>query len=308
MSESSPCPEPEVLAAFLDGRLSGKERRRVVAHLDACGDCYELFSEAVRFQGEEEPRGRLVGAERFGRPRWLWPAVAAAAVLVVLVAVPILRMESERPVVATLTGGEEAVSSRQLVASLAVPDTAELASALRPRLAEGPGFAERTSREAAAFRAGVWLVHVQAAGRAAEADPAEKGLRELAATLEDAGVAARLDEDVREALAAAKAERFGDVAEAAGAIERRTRALLPPLPLALGAWAEAGRLAAATGDTAYFASPGFAMLYERTADADLPASVGESLTRIRELAQDGEVDPAELEELEEQFRELTATY
>jgi hypothetical protein len=48
------CPSLEDLAAFLDGRLSGSERARIVAHLADCPSCYEVFAEAARFQIEEE--------------------------------------------------------------------------------------------------------------------------------------------------------------------------------------------------------------------------------------------------------------
>lgn len=48
------CPSLEDLAAFLDGRLSGHERARIVAHLAGCPSCYEVFAEAARFQIEEE--------------------------------------------------------------------------------------------------------------------------------------------------------------------------------------------------------------------------------------------------------------
>lgn len=37
-------PDPEVLAAFVDGRLRGDERRAVVEHLDRCPECYEVFA------------------------------------------------------------------------------------------------------------------------------------------------------------------------------------------------------------------------------------------------------------------------
>jgi hypothetical protein len=48
------CPSLEDLAAFLDGRLSGDERARVVTHLADCPSCYEVFAEAARYQLEEE--------------------------------------------------------------------------------------------------------------------------------------------------------------------------------------------------------------------------------------------------------------
>ncbi|HUP24907.1 MAG TPA: zf-HC2 domain-containing protein, partial [Thermoanaerobaculia bacterium] len=65
-------PSPEALAAFVDGRLSGDPRDQVMAHLDRCRDCYEVFAETVRFQRQEEPRGRVLRPARFGAPQWVW--------------------------------------------------------------------------------------------------------------------------------------------------------------------------------------------------------------------------------------------
>lgn len=50
-------PSVEDIAAFLDDRLVGEERERVVAHLADCPSCYELFSESVQFQIEEQNEG-----------------------------------------------------------------------------------------------------------------------------------------------------------------------------------------------------------------------------------------------------------
>jgi hypothetical protein len=60
------CPSLEDLAAFLDGKLSGDERARVVAHLADCPRCYEVFAETARFQLYEEE-----GTEDPDPPEWV---------------------------------------------------------------------------------------------------------------------------------------------------------------------------------------------------------------------------------------------
>ena len=37
--ETGPCPDPETLAAFSEGRLHGKERKKIMAHMNDCADC-----------------------------------------------------------------------------------------------------------------------------------------------------------------------------------------------------------------------------------------------------------------------------
>ena len=49
---SSRCPEPEVLAAFVAGELSGAELEMVTAHLLECPDCRFVAGEATRVNRE----------------------------------------------------------------------------------------------------------------------------------------------------------------------------------------------------------------------------------------------------------------
>jgi tetratricopeptide (TPR) repeat protein len=63
------CPDPEVLAAYLAGRLPETERRAVTEHLADCADCYAVFIATAR-----EYRGwRWAWAER------IWRAVVEAS-------------------------------------------------------------------------------------------------------------------------------------------------------------------------------------------------------------------------------------
>jgi len=74
--ESSSCPDPEVLAAFAAGNLSGAELEMTVEHLCGCGDCREIVAEAIRFESLSKP---LVAPRRRSRlPVW---GLAAAATL-----------------------------------------------------------------------------------------------------------------------------------------------------------------------------------------------------------------------------------
>lgn len=105
------CPSLEDLAAFLDGRLSGDERNRIVAHLADCPSCYEVFAEAARYRLDEEedeeepaPPGEievpkeLVAAYSSGevvpfprKPIFRLVSSIAAVLIVGLMAVPLYR-------------------------------------------------------------------------------------------------------------------------------------------------------------------------------------------------------------------------
>jgi len=65
----SECPDPEVLAAYLAGRLPEAERTAVTEHLADCADCYAVFIASAR-----EYRGW-----RWAWAEWIWHAVVEAS-------------------------------------------------------------------------------------------------------------------------------------------------------------------------------------------------------------------------------------
>jgi photosynthesis system II assembly factor YCF48-like protein len=86
------CIDPETLAAWADGSLSGHELELAQSHVADCGRCQEVL--AVLVHGTRDamtvPSTGATPSERFGR-RWLaWfvPLTAAAAALAIWVAVP----------------------------------------------------------------------------------------------------------------------------------------------------------------------------------------------------------------------------
>jgi hypothetical protein len=91
------CPSPEVLAEAASGSFGAMPREALADHLVACADCAEEYRlrGAADAAGEEAPgprrRPRLVPL----RPGWAW--AAAAAVLLAVVAVPLLRTPGTGP-------------------------------------------------------------------------------------------------------------------------------------------------------------------------------------------------------------------
>jgi tetratricopeptide (TPR) repeat protein len=75
------CPDPETIAAHLDGRLTGRERAWVIEHLAACEDCYTVFTESAQTHGPAgAARMRLVECWRawLTAPRLAWSAAVMA--------------------------------------------------------------------------------------------------------------------------------------------------------------------------------------------------------------------------------------
>jgi tetratricopeptide (TPR) repeat protein len=87
--EKSPCLDPETVAALVDGRLSGDELAAAKAHLEACDDCAEFAAE-LTIAVDAAPAAPSAIPARVGpgpNRRWTWigPALAAAAVIVLVV-------------------------------------------------------------------------------------------------------------------------------------------------------------------------------------------------------------------------------
>jgi Putative zinc-finger len=94
------CPDPETLAAFLDGRLTQGERARVTEHVAECDDCYFVVTEAAQMRAlpaEKIPTPAILEVETvpatIARTKWghsksvVWSSAAglAAAASLVLV-------------------------------------------------------------------------------------------------------------------------------------------------------------------------------------------------------------------------------
>lgn len=68
-------PDANLLAAFTENRLRGREREDLLAHLAECGECRQI----IAFSSEPT----LLARPRSISPAWRWAAAAAAAALVV---------------------------------------------------------------------------------------------------------------------------------------------------------------------------------------------------------------------------------
>jgi tetratricopeptide (TPR) repeat protein len=80
------CPDSELIAAYLDGRLTGPERTTVTDHLASCEDCYMLFAESWSTQAE--PQSIPTPAIRMWRRVAISAAGLAAAAMLTLTVQP----------------------------------------------------------------------------------------------------------------------------------------------------------------------------------------------------------------------------
>ena len=149
------CPDPELLAAFVEGALTAREEAALDGHIAACGRCQQTLAEVARMLPEDsaeslaEPRQSkwFTWATR-PRLRWLVPISAVATVAVVFFATrPLIAPEGVTPV-AEFARADEAPAppvearepAKQSVATLA--DAAPAAEQKRDKREAVPSPAE----------------------------------------------------------------------------------------------------------------------------------------------------------------------
>src|SRR5262245_28213731 len=76
--QADSCLSPQTSAAYLDNRLSAREREAATVHLASCETCYFLFTEAA--QTMPQPAAAVLTSPRWWtRPAVVWPATGALA-------------------------------------------------------------------------------------------------------------------------------------------------------------------------------------------------------------------------------------
>ena len=103
-------PDPGLIAAHAERRLTGAEAARMDEHLADCPTCHEVFAETLRFVLDEEaeealPRSSLVAIPFVRRPAFRMAAILAVAASVFLAFQQLWRARSERaapPLIAEL--------------------------------------------------------------------------------------------------------------------------------------------------------------------------------------------------------------
>lgn len=245
------CPPLEDIAAFLDGKLSGEERARIVAHLAECESCYAIFADAARFQLEEEQEAS-VPADRAKedsgtvvpfpkRSLLTWAGSLAALLLIGLATSLLYQQYNDMPVL---------IASE--IIDPAVPNTdsiGEWAERLRGGESEAP-----LIDSPAEFLLGANLVDLRLALARNEEEKADQAL-------------ARINQQMPNLLAVPEEAKFYQearsritegtqpqslLAEADRVEGSLTDFLSPATYLAFGKWTEAGRLSAEARSADFF--------------------------------------------------------
>jgi hypothetical protein len=250
-------PEQEIdldlLAALLDGRLSGTERERALRMLSRSEAALAIYADAVRVQADPAVRQVIPLAAATRRRRRIWSVavpLAAAAALAVFV-VPRMLSENERALM---------VASADVVAPLA--GRPDLGIALGDEWDQrnwsvtrggGPSVHPDTTL---AFRFGVRALDLRVALELGNATLADRLTGELLGWLESVEFSELVAADYRRfrgRLAGGDASR--GLVDEASRLEGDLGGLLNPFWFGFGKWVGGGELAARAREGAFFDSP-----------------------------------------------------
>ncbi len=171
MEELVECPDAERLSTFLNGRLFGKERDKLLLHLRHCKECYDVFTLAANIQNDlpdsvremepayrkaksltSDPHGWRYFIGRKIKRKAYWPAVSlpVAAAILVVVLLPQQQNWASREILENVISQKE-ISILNQSLSQKESDPAAL------------GFIESISNEKAVFKSGIILAKLEIA-------------------------------------------------------------------------------------------------------------------------------------------------
>jgi hypothetical protein len=310
------CPPLEDLAAFLDGKLSERERARVVAHLADCESCYAVFAGAARFKLEEENEQSEAPEE---------PAEVATVAEVVAPVVPFQRKPAVRwalPLAALLVLGLATIPLYLRYSRMPEIVSAEL---IDPE-AGGEPWTEGDTRgesdlggayDAYEFLVGAQLVDLHLT--LARNDDPQKVLDVLSRINKHmAGFVvppeeAKFYDQAREHILAGKPP--ADLSEEAARQEASLTRLMEEVDsayLAFGKWTEGGRLASITQHASFFDDEDnrrfLGWLLRNEEDQNLDGGVVRALKEIRGILENHNGQTLPYKNLKERFEAILRHY
>ena len=245
MLQTTTCSALEDLASFAEGRLRGAARDRVIAHLNTCPDCRELFAGMLETAEDLAAEGMATVVQM--PPRRLFPPPVRAAVAAAVAAIAF-----------------GAIVVWQIGARHTPPSPTEWLAEMPPASELAPhvwgGSRERgagKSAEVAATSAeiGALLVDAEVTVRANDVQHAAETF-DLMATILD-GVAPPEDVEALRSLAAETdaARMSGRWEEARRRLGKDLAASLDPFHLSLGTFLEEAQIAARAGNQEFLDAP-----------------------------------------------------
>lgn len=293
-----PAIDLEELAAFIDGKLEGDRRQRMLERLADDEEAYEIYDEAIRVRqelGTPKPAERLHRAweaprapDRLGSG---WLVAAALLAFAVFTGWLVIRQPQVAPSATMVARLGPAVFAPQSTASRAGAELPAFRSA-EPTL---------FSESAVSFRLGVRSFDLALAAAADDPELGRQWLAEIGHLLAEVPLGSVNEERYRELAAriaegASPIELHREIAAAERALEEELNLPGQPAYFSFGRWTEAIRTAAAAGDRGLLGSSAARRPVDVFSELESSPAVREALATIdRELARGDDADLATTE-------------
>jgi hypothetical protein len=247
--------DPDLVAAFIDGRLSGAERERVVKLLAESEAAFEIYADAVRAREDLDTDAIIPIPARpsvsVRRPRWLTAGAPLAAAAALLIAV-LPRMLSN-PAATTFAMRAESIAQP-------ITDRPQLVVALRsgldePRWSATRGGVSAFADSTAALRLGTRATDLQVALAVGDRERASRVAAEMVNLLDSVNlsdVARGEYADLRKHISTG--DSLGSIKAAAAVADEHLRDFLKSRWYGTGKWLAAGELAARAHSADFFKS------------------------------------------------------
>jgi len=297
--------DPDLVAAFIDGRLAGAERERVLRLLTESEEAFEIYADALRARGELDAGAvvpfRAPKPISRPRPRWWTAGVPLAAAAALLIAV-FPAVQSRRANAALEMSAE----------SIAQPLTGgpQLAMAVRssldaPRWSVTRGGGSTFVDSTAALRLGVRATDLQVAIEVEDRERAGRVVAEMVELLGSVNLsdAARAEYgDLHQRITTG--DSIGSITGAAAKADENLRDFLDSRWYGVGKWLAAGELAARSHSADFFKSSETAQFIEAAVRSGgfAPDEI-EALRQVEGVAKRG-IAENEFETVRETFAKL----
>jgi len=247
--------DPDLVAAFIDGKLSGPDRDRVVKLLAESEEAFEIYADAVRAREDLDADAIIPIPARppvsVRRPRWLTAGAPLAAAAALLIAV--LPRVLSNPAAMTFAMRAESIAQP-------LTDRPQLVVALRsgldePRWSATRGGVSAFADSTAALRLGTRATDLQVALAVGDRERASRVAAEMVEHLDSINLSdARRAEygDLRQRITTE--DSIGSIKAAAATADEHLREFLNSRWYGTGKWLAAGELAARAHSAEFFKS------------------------------------------------------
>jgi hypothetical protein len=294
--------DPDLIAAFIDGKLSGAERERVLKLLADSDAAFEVYADAARARADLDADAVIPFSAPRPHPRRRWTAAVPLAAAAALLIAVLPAVQSRR--------GNATFAMR--AESIAQPLTGQpqLAVALRsaldaPRWSVTRGGESTFFDSTAALRLGVRATDLQVALAVADRERAGRTAAEMVALLGSVNLSGDVSAeygDLRKRIT--NGDSIAAIIGAASAADDRLRDLLDSRWYGMGKWLAAGELAARTHSADFFnASETTRFLDAAIRNGGFAPGEVEALRRVEGVAKRG-VAESEFETVRETFAKL----